>query len=102
MRYWPEGVHQKEQYGRVHVEVVSVLDEDFLIVRDFKITESAKVTFSKPQVQTVRQFQLLTWPKTSDMPPNRGHLLELLEKLQNWQHQQNITTDEWKPLVHCL
>ena len=59
-------------------------------------------SFAKPHVQMVRQFQLLSWSKEADVPQNRGHLLDLQEKLQSWQHHHNIPADKWKPLVHCM
>ncbi|KAK2139112.1 hypothetical protein LSH36_2023g00074 [Paralvinella palmiformis] len=102
VKYWPEELNTKEQYGRVQVELVSVKTEDFLILRDFKVTESLGKSFAKPHVQMVRQFQLLSWSKEADVPQNRGHLLDLQEKLQSWQHHHNIPADKWKPLVHCI
>ncbi|KAK2140112.1 hypothetical protein LSH36_1478g00030 [Paralvinella palmiformis] len=50
----------------------------------------------------VRQFQLLSWPNVDDLPQNKGHLLELMDKLQKWQHINNIAPDHWKPLIHCI
>ena len=40
MKYWPEELNTKEQYGRVQVELVSAKTGDFLILRDIKVTES--------------------------------------------------------------
>ncbi|KAK2140114.1 hypothetical protein LSH36_1478g00036 [Paralvinella palmiformis] len=101
LRYWPKDEHTKEHYGQVEVELTSVNVEDFLIIRDLKVTEIAK-TLIKPEVLMVRQFQLLSWPSVVDLPPNNGHLLELMDKLQKWQHINNIAPDHWKPLIHCI
>ncbi|KAK2140111.1 hypothetical protein LSH36_1478g00029, partial [Paralvinella palmiformis] len=52
LRYWPKDEHTKEHYGQVEVELTSVNVEDFLIIRDLKVTEIAKVQFSQLQIIT--------------------------------------------------
>ncbi|KAK2144289.1 hypothetical protein LSH36_771g00037 [Paralvinella palmiformis] len=101
LRYWPEELNSKVQYGEVFVELLSSGIEDCLIIRDFKVTDNGS-SFSESDVLMIRQFQLLSWPQVADVPEKRDHLLDLLEKLQNWQHHCGIPTDKWKPLIHCI
>jgi len=57
---------------------------------------------SKPEVVMIRQFQLLSWPQANDLPPDRGHLLTLLGRLQIWQQKKQEADVKRKILVHCM
>ncbi|KAK2157476.1 hypothetical protein LSH36_190g00109 [Paralvinella palmiformis] len=100
--YWPESVNTKEIYGRVEVELMSVKEQDFIVIRELKVTELAMKKLSKPEVVMIRQFQLLSWPQANDLPPDRGHLLTLLGRLQIWQQKKQEADVKRKILVHCI
>ncbi|KAK2161440.1 hypothetical protein LSH36_116g00000 [Paralvinella palmiformis] len=40
--------------------------------------------------------------RNKDVIPDRGHLLTLLERLQNWQQQKQEVDVKWKTLVHYM
>ncbi len=45
--YWPEKVNAQLKYGNVEVELLSLSHEEFLVVRDLKVTEqTSRVSYT--------------------------------------------------------
>ena len=49
----------------------------------------------------VRQFQLLSWPGECELPPSRGDLLDLMERVQSYHQQKQLEDGKTHVLVHC-
>ncbi|KAK2153788.1 hypothetical protein LSH36_286g02007 [Paralvinella palmiformis] len=103
--YWPKEINGKKTYGQIKVELLAT-DEDtksgFIVKRDFRVTEIKQREFGPANTMTVRQFQLISWPNDQILPPQRKHLLDLMDHLQSWQQSSKDSAEKGKVLVHCI
>ncbi|KAK2140501.1 hypothetical protein LSH36_1334g00049, partial [Paralvinella palmiformis] len=55
----------------------------------------------KTEGRKLRQFQLLTWPNSENVPPNKEDILKLIDLTEQWQGQFR-SSRTGNTIVHCL
>jgi protein tyrosine phosphatase len=98
--YWPEQSGE-QSYGPLEVELRNVDDEVAdsaeLKIREFAV-RNPLLDDSEPSV--VRQYHLLSWGSDSQQVPNNPTmLLELMNKVNNWQQQNKI---DGPTVIQCI
>ncbi len=66
------------------------------LLRDHSLLQK----YDKPEPVLLRQLQLTSWPTSDVLPPNKGHILDLMDLIHSWQQSNPIEGS--KLLIHCM
>ncbi|KAK2149375.1 hypothetical protein LSH36_456g04083 [Paralvinella palmiformis] len=107
-QYWPD--EGSQVYGPIivtHMATANISPK--VIMREFVVNlaqnehDDKKQSSSKPF--NVRHYQLLGWPNSEVLPPDKGALLLLIEEVHRWRGQSKHSKDTKKTghmVIHCL
>ncbi|KAK2141932.1 hypothetical protein LSH36_1014g00026, partial [Paralvinella palmiformis] len=99
--YWPSKDQPKQIYGPIEVTLIKTNNGntiDCLCTRDFVIKARNS---KKTEGRTLTLFQLLTWPNSEKVPPNKEDILKLIDLTEQWQGQFR-SNRAGKTIVHCM
>nr|XP_006812661.1 PREDICTED: receptor-type tyrosine-protein phosphatase mu-like [Saccoglossus kowalevskii] len=81
-QYWSDD--SASIHGPFIIDVTSTVKHDNYIQRTFSLTNSKKVGV-EPRV--IGHFQVINWSQDSDVPIAKGVLAEVMQQVENSQHQ---------------
>ena len=96
--YWPSEVGSCVTYDDFEVTLKAEETShvvDCLTIREFAVNNTSN---KSAEALTVKQFQLSSWPESSELPAGIDVIIDLIEAVEKWQQTSGNTSIT----VHCM